>query len=70
MSLDGSLLKGAGQVLIGPFGQAGQVVLDLTPDEHPPQDNADPSKMSTSRALMHFSKVFRNGSGDRFKVRR
>lgn len=30
----------------------------------------DPSKISTSRALMNFSKVYRNNSGDRFKVRR
>ena len=30
----------------------------------------DPSKISTSRALMNFSKVYRNYSGDRFKVRR
>jgi hypothetical protein len=46
-----------------------QVVLDLTPKEEV-QELEDPSKVSTSRALMNYSKVYRNSSGDRFKVKR
>lgn len=46
-----------------------QVVLDLTPKEES-VELCDPSKVSTSRALMNYSKVFRNSSGERFKVKR
>lgn len=55
--------------LDGPVLGKSQAVLDFTPKDES-QEGLDPSKASTSRALMNYSRVYRNGSGDRFKVRR
>lgn len=56
--------------VISPFFNGCQLVLDLSPrpEENEPKD---PSRISTSRALIKFSQVYRNSGGKvDFKVRR